>query len=491
MTVIIVMLALYIIGMIGIGVYYSKRASDSEAEYYLGGRSMGPLVTAVASGSTGRSAWLMLGMVGTGWVFGAGAIWSVAFYALTEMFAMGFAGKRLRIFTEKMNNLTWPDYMQDRFEDKTNLLRITSVLIIVVFYICYIGAQLKGSTKMFSYLFGMQPVHAIILSAVVVMLYTMTGGYRAVMITSFIQGLLMVVSMVLLPLVLLFSNIGTGIIDRIMAIEPMLLNNPFGTASNTWITGQILVGLGSWGQIHILTRYMSTRKVSEMNQAAFGNGAWNVICAAGACFTGLFARMLWDSKEALPNGDPELISVALSTNLLPPIIGGIIIAGIVSAIMSTIDQLLLTSTSAITKDVYQSIIDKDSSERKIVQMSRVIMVICAVIAIFIALSDSQTIYWFVLFAYGGLGAAFGPIFILSTYWKGMTKWGAFTGMIVGLVVTVYWYYTPSLKAIIYELVPAFILATLVNIVVSKLTAKSRPQNVDALFDSLNTYKDPE
>ena len=489
--IIVITLAIYIIAMIGIGIFYSKRASDSESEYYLGGRSMGPLVTAVASGSTGRSAWLILGMVGTGYMFGAGAIWSVAVYALTEMFAMGYAGKRLRIFTEKMNNLTWPDYMESRLGDKTNMLRITSVLIIVVFYICYIGAQLKGSTKMFSFLFDMQPVHAIVLSAVVVMIYTMTGGYRAVMMTSFIQGLLMVVSLVILPLFLLFTNLGTGIVDRIMAIEPMLLNSPTGTASSSWLTGQLLVGLGSWGQIHILTRYMSTKKVSEMSGAAFGNGCWNVICATGACFTGLFARLIWDSADKLPNGDPELITVVMSSQLMNPIIGGIIIAGVVSAIMSTIDQLLLTTTSAITKDVYQSILNKEASERSVVSLSRIIMVVCSAIAILIALSDSQTIYWFVLFAFGGLGAAFGPIFILSTYWKGMTKWGAFVGMLVGLVVTVYWYYTPSLKSMIYELVPAFTLAVIANVVVSKLTAKDIPADVDELFDSLRTFKDKE
>lgn len=290
--VIVVTLVLYILAMIGIGVFYSKRASGSEEEYYLGGRSMGPLVTAVASGSTGRSAWLILGMVGTGYLFGAGSIWSVCLYALTELFAMAYAGKRLRIFTAKMDNLTWPDYLESRLEDKSNLLRLTAVLIIVVFYICYIGAQLKGSTKMFSFLFGMEPVHAIILSAVVVMIYTMTGGYRAVMMTSFIQGLLMLVSLVILPIYLLITNLGTGIIDRIMAIEPMLLNNPTGAASNAWIAGMVLIAFGSWGQVHILTRYMSTNKVSEMNKAAMGNALWNVICAAGACFTGLLARLV-------------------------------------------------------------------------------------------------------------------------------------------------------------------------------------------------------
>ncbi|MCD8350332.1 MAG: sodium/proline symporter [Planctomycetaceae bacterium] len=486
---VIVTLVLYILVMIGIGVYYSKRASGSEEEYYLGGRSMGPLVTAVASGSTGRSAWLILGMVGTGYLFGAGSIWSVGLYALTELFAMAYAGKRLRIFTEKMNNLTWPDYLESRLEDKSNLLRLTAVLIIVVFYICYIGAQLKGSTKMFSFLFGMEPVHAIILSAVVVMIYTMTGGYRAVMMTSFIQGLLMLVSLVILPLYLFISNVGTGIVGRIMAIEPMLLNSPAGAASNAWIAGMVLIAFGSWGQVHILTRYMSTNKVSEMNKAAIGNAVWNVVCAAGACFTGLLARLVWESQSALPNSDPELITVVISSQLMNPVVGGIIIAGIVSAIMSTIDQLLLTTTSAITRDLYQAIINKDASDRKIVQLSRIVMVVCSAVAIGLALSDSQTIYWFVLFAFGGLGAAFGPIFILSTYWKGMTKWGAFVGMVSGLIITVLWYYTPSLKNMIYELVPAFIVSMAANIIVSKLTSKDRPGNVDALFAQLSTYTD--
>lgn len=195
--------------------------------------------------------------------------------------------------------------------------------------------------------------------------------------------------------------------------------------------------------------------------------------------------------SALPQGDPELITVLISSQLMNPVVGGIIIAGVVSAIMSTIDQLLLTTTSAITKDFYQSIVDKEASDKKIVRLSRIIMVVCSIIAIGLALSDSQTIYWFVLFAFGGLGAAFGPIFILSTYWRGMTKWGAFVGMVSGLVITVLWYYTPSLKSMIYELVPAFIFATLANIIVSKLTSKDKPINVEALFAGLATYRDAE
>ncbi len=483
--IIITMLVIYIAVMIGIGLFYSKKVSGSEEEYYLGGRSMGPFVTAVASGSTGRSAWLILGMVGTGYVFGAAAIWGVAAYGLTEMFAMGFAGKRLRIFTEKMGNLTWPDYVESRLADKTNILRISTVLIITIFYISYIGAQLKGSTKMFTFLFDVDATVAIIISASIVLIYTMTGGYRAVMITSFIQGLLMVIALVIMPIYLLLSHLDLNIIDTIMATEPLLLSSPKGAASTGWLISQIAIGLGSWGQVHIITRYMSIKNPSTMRKAAFGNGLWNVICAAGACLTGVMARIVWGEKSLLPNQDPELITAAIASDLMNPIIGGIIIAGVVSAIMSTIDQLLLTTTSTVTKDFYQSILNKNTNDKQVVKLSRVIMFICAIIAIFIALSDSQTIYWFVLFAFGGLGAAFGPIFILSVYWKKMTKWGAFAGMWTGLIVTVYWYYTPALKSIVYELVPAFIAACVVNIVVSKLTASSVPEGVDELFDSLN------
>lgn len=487
--IIIIVLSVYIFAMIGIGVFYSGKVSNSREEYYLGGRGMGAFVTAVATGSTGRSAWLMLGMVGAGYIFGAGAIWAVAAYGLAEMFAMGFAGKRLRIFTEKMGNLTWPDYLETRFGDKTNILRISAVLIITMFYISYIGAQLKGSTKIFSFLFDVEPIYAIIFSAIIVMIYTMTGGYRAVMITSFIQGLIMVLSLVIMPIFLLLTHLDSDIIGVIMSTNPKLIDNPFGSASSGWILSQILIGLGSWGQVHMLTRYMSVKSPSSMKRAALGNGAWNVICAMGACLTGVFARVVWVNSTQLPQGDPELITAAIANSLMNPIVGGIIIAGVVSAIMSTIDQLLLTTTSTITKDFYQSIINKNINDRQVIKMSRIVMVICSIVAIFIALTDSQTIYWFVLFAFGGLGAAFGPIFILSVYWKKMTKWGAFMGMWTGLIVTVVWYNTPALKSIVYEVGPAFLLSLLVNILVSKLTAKDIPEHINDLFNTLNIDSD--
>jgi len=232
---------------------------------------------------------------------------------------------------------------------------------------------------------------------------------------------------------------------------------------------------------------MSAKNVSSMNKSAFGNGVWNVICAAGACFTGLLARLVWHTPAQIPGGDPELITAIIAVELMNPIMGGLIIAGVVSAIISTVDQLLLTTASTVTKDFYQNMINKNASERTIVRLSRVVLVVTTILAIIMGLSESETIFWFVLFAFGGLGAAFGPVFILSVYWKKMTKWGALAGMVVGLVVSVAWFYTPPLRALIYELVPAFTLAVIACVLVSRLTYKTVPTNVDELFDSLNTY----
>ncbi|MCL2567931.1 MAG: sodium/proline symporter [Oscillospiraceae bacterium] len=487
LTIITAILAIYTVALTAMGLYYSRKAASSSAEFYLGGRSIGPVVTAIATGATGRSAWLVLGMVGTAYIFGAAAIWAVAVYATTEMFGMGHAGKRLRIFTEKMNNVTWPDYLEARFGDKQNVLRVAAVLIIVFFYVAYSGALLMSGTRMFGYVYDMQPIHAVILCAGIILLYTVTGGYRAVVITTYVQGLIMLGSLVIMPLFLLFRFWGTGIISQLMAIEPMLISSPTGAASNTWVIGQLAIGLASWGQLHILTRYMSAKKVSAMRQSAFGNGVWNVICAAGACFTGLLARLVWHAPGDIPGGNPELITAVIATELMHPIMGGLIIAGIVSAIVSTVDQLLLTTSSTVTKDFYQAMVNKNASERTIVRMSRVVLVVTTILAVIMGLSENETIFWFVLFAFGGLGAAFGPVFILSVYWKKMTKWGALSGMIMGLVVSVGWFYTPPLRALIYELVPAFLLATAACILVSHLTRKDIPENVNELFDSLNTY----
>jgi sodium/proline symporter len=487
-----VVLVLYTVALTSLGIFYSRRATKSTTEFYLGSRSIGPVITAIATGATGRSAWLILGVVGMSYMFGAAAIWGLAVLALTEMFGMGYAGKRLRIFTEKMNNLTWPHYLETRFGDNKNILRITAIVIIMLFYIVYVGALLMSGTRMFAHIYDMQAVHAVMICAGIILLYTVTGGYRAVVITTYIQGLLMLTSLVVMPLFLLFTFMGTGIVSQLMTIEPLLISSPAGAASSTWIIGQLAIGLASWGQLHILTRYMSAKRVSVMKKSAFGNGIWNITCAAGACFTGLLARLVWNNPGQIPvaGGNPqELITVVIATELMHPIMGGLIIAGVISAIISTVDQLLLTATSTVTKDLYHTMINKNATERQIVSLSRVVLVVCTILAIILGLNDSEMIFWFILFAFGGLGAAFGPVFILSVYWKKMTKWGALAGMIVGLVVSVGWWSVPTLRAMIYELVPAFLLAVIACVVVSLLTQKDVPKGVDELFDSIKTYKE--
>lgn len=481
MIIIAVILGLYIFGMIAIGFFWTKKASESQEEYYLGGRSVGPMVTAIAAGSTGRSAWLALGLIGTGFIAGAGAIWAMLGYTLAELFGLSFLGIRLRNITVKFNAITWPDFLEERFQDKKQVLRLVSVICIVLFYVTYVAAQLKGSTKLFGFVFGMTPITAVILSGVVVMIYTMAGGYLAVIWTSFIQGAIMLLSLVIMPFILLFQFAGTGIVDQIMAIDPMLLTVT-GTKTWTWIIGQIGIGLGSWGAITILTRYMSARDPKEMRKSGMYNALWNVICATGAVVTGLLARVAWESAKVLPNSDPELISPLIGTELMNPIIGGIIVAGIVSAIMSTIDQQILTVVTTITRDFYKKMINKDASDKQVVTLGRWFVVIVGIVSIYLALKGGQSVYWFVLFAWSGLGAAFGPVAILSLYWKGMTKWGAFTSIIVGMVVTIIWNQTPALKAIIYELVPAFAIAFIAAIIVSKLTTP--PTNVEEAFKAM-------
>lgn len=488
LIIVTIILFVYTAVMIGIGLRHSKTASSSSAEFYLGSRSIGPLITAVATGATGRSAWLMLGIVGAAYTFGAAVIWGLAVLALTEMFGMGYAGKRLRIFTEKMNNLTWPDYLETRFGDKNNILRLTTVIIIILFYIVYIGALLMGGTRMFEYIYNIQAVYAVALCAAIVMLYTVTGGYRTVVMTTYIQGLLMLASLIIMPLFLFFTFFNTGIFSQLMEIEPLLISSPIGAASAPWLVGQLAIGFGSWGQLHILTRYMSAKNIPDMKKSAFGNGLWNITCAAGACFTGLLARLVWNSPYQIPTGDPELITAAIAIELMHPIIGGIIIAGVLSSIISTVDQLLLTTASTVTKDLYHKVINKNASEKKIIFLSRVVLVICTILAVILGLNDSELIFWFVLFAFGGLGASFGPVFILSVYWKKMTKWGALAGMVTGLLVSVGWWSVPMLRAMIYELVPAFILAIASCIIVSLLTKKDIPKDVEILFESLNAHK---
>ncbi|MCL1993857.1 MAG: sodium/proline symporter [Spirochaetes bacterium] len=485
LTIITVIIITYTLGLTAMGLYFSKRASSSSAEFYLGSRSIGPVVTAIATGATGRSAWLLLGVVGTAYVFGIAALWAMVPLTLTEMFGMGHAGKRLRIFTAKMNSITWPDYLENRFGDKQKVLRLAAIIIILFFYVAYSGALLMSGTMMLGHIYGMRPIHAVLLCAGIILLYTATGGYRAVVMTTYLQGLIMLASMVIIPIFLLFSLRGTDIIASIMAIEPMLISTPAGAASGTWIAGQLAIGLASWGQLHILMRYMSAKNPAVMTRSAFGNGVWNITVGTGAVATGLLARLVWNTPEQIPGGNTELITAVIATELMHPVMGGIIIAAVISAIISTVDQLLLTTSSTITKDLYQNMINKNATEKSVVLMSRIVLIITTAFAVVLGLSDNETIFWFVLFAFGGLGAAFGPVFILSVYWKKMTKWGALAGMVVGLVVTVVWFFTPQLREMIYELVPAFFLAVAACVIVSRLTYKDIPQNVDEMFNSLN------
>lgn len=463
--------ALYLLIVVVIGVVSARFSSAGLSEFFLAGRRLKNFVVALSAVVSGRSAWLLIGVSGMAFTLGAPAVWAVTGYITAEVFLFAFVGKRLRRYTAMMDDLTLPDFFESRFKDKTPLLRVLSVSIILIFMVSYVAAQFSAGGKTFSTSFGLPETSGILITAAIVLLYTVLGGFLAVSLTDTIQALFMIAALVVLPVTAVIHAGGLKeTVSVLHAFNPRFLD-PFALSAGG-IIGFLGIGLGSPGNPHILVRYMSVKDPRDLRKSCLTGTVWNVVMAWGAVFIGLAGRALYLSPEALPGSDPENLTPFMAGAHLHPILAGIVTASILAAIMSTADSQLLVASSGVVRDIYQKIFARGRpvEEKRLVLLSRAVVFLLVIAALVFGRVAKDLVFWLVLFAWGGLGASFGPPLLLSLFWKRTTKAGAAAGFVSGTAVTIVWNQVPALKDFLYELVPAFIISALLTTLVSLLTA---------------------
>ncbi|MBA4603574.1 sodium/proline symporter PutP [Thermoactinomyces mirandus] len=466
---IVISLSIYMISMLGIGYFAYRRTSDL-SDYMLGGRNLGPAVTALSAGASDMSGWLLMGLPGAMYVAGLSSGWIVVGLTIGAYLNWLYVAPRLRSYTEMANNsITIPDYFENRFHDSSRILRIVSALVIFVFFTFYTSSGMVSGGELFKSAFQMDYAWGVWLTAGVVILYTLFGGFLAVSWTDFVQGTIMFIALILVPVVTLMETGGwEPTFTEINAIDPSLLDALKGT-SVIGIISLIAWGLGYFGQPHIIVRFMAITSVKEMKSARRIGMGWMIFSIVGAMLTGLLGIAYFhQTGQTLAN--PETVFIVLSDVLFHPVIFGFLLAAILAAIMSTISSQLLVTASALAEDFYKAFVRRSASDRELVLVGRLSLLIVSMIALFLALNPNETILNLVGYAWAGFGSAFGPVVLLSLYWKRMNKWGALAGMVTGALTVIVWEQIEAF-AEIYEMIPGFLACTVAIIIVSLLTAK--------------------
>ncbi|MDG2392574.1 MAG: sodium/proline symporter PutP [Thalassotalea sp.] len=482
-------LAIYFIVMIAIGLYAYKKSTSDVSGFMLGGRNLSPSVTALSAGASDMSGWMLMGLPGAMYITGLSSMWIAIGLVIGAYANYLIVAPRLRTYTELANDsITLPDFFENRFNDDTRVLRMVSSIVIVLFFTLYTSSGVVAGGKLFETSFGLNYEIGLYVTAGVVVLYTMFGGFLAVSLTDFVQGCIMVVALVLVPIVVISNIGGVDVMQTsIDTIDPDLFNM-FSGVSFLAILSAMAWGLGYFGQPHIIVRFMAIRSVEDLPVARRIGMTWMIVAISGAMATG-FAGIAYVAKTGANLQDPETIFILLSQVLFHPLIAGFLLAAILAAIMSTISSQLLVTSSSLTGDFYKTYFNKEASEKQLVTAGRISVLLVALVSVFLAYDRDSSILSLVSNAWAGFGAAFGPLIILSLYWKRMNKHGALAGMLTGAGTVLVWIYAPitingnSLSSIMYEIVPGFIFSTIAIILVSRLT--SEPNNdVQQVFDDV-------
>jgi sodium/proline symporter len=470
-TQLLVSIVIYMFGMLLIG-YWAYRKTSNLSDYMLGGRSLGPAVTALSAGASDMSGWLLMGLPGAMYLTGLSSSW-IAIGLLIGAYANWlFVAPRLRVYSEVANNaITIPQFLENRFEDASHMLRLVSGLVIMIFFTFYVSSGLVSGAILFDNTFGIGYETGLWIIALVVVAYTLFGGFLAVSWTDFVQGLIMFVALIVVPVVTLWNVGGAGEATTIIhEVDPKL----FDLFQGTTVVGIISLlawGLGYFGQPHIIVRFMAISSVKEMKKARIIGMGWMIFSIGGAMLTG-FIGIAYFTSQGMPlvgNAAAETVFIELSRILFHPVVSGFLLAAVLAAVMSTVSSQLLVTSSAVTEDLYRTFFRREATDKELVLVGRLAVLAIAVIAIAISYSKSETILALVAYAWAGFGSSFGPVVLLSLYWKRMTKWGALVGMIVGAVTVIIWKDVLGLSNVLYEMVPGFMAATVCIIVVSYMT----------------------
>ncbi|MFP4153294.1 MAG: sodium/proline symporter PutP [Alkalispirochaeta sp.] len=479
--VIIVTFILYLIFMMGIGAYFYRRTTNL-SDYILGGRKVNYWVTSLSAQASDMSGWLLMGLPGYAYLAGLEAFWIAFGLAVGTWVNWRFVARRLRIYTELAGDaITLPDYFENRFRDSTKILRIVSSIFILVFFLIYTSSGFVAGAKLFSSVFGLPYQTGLIVGVVVIIGYTFLGGYLAVSWTDFFQGVLMFIAVTIVPIVGFRLAGGVeGTFRTVRAINPELLNI-FTATDGTAISAIAIIslvawGLGYFGQPHILARFMGIRSADEIAPARRIATVWVVVSLAFAVIVGLVGLAGLDLS--FEGADSERVFIYLIDAVIPPVFAGVFLSAILAAIMSTADSQLLVTSSALTEDLYAVLLRSKASQKELVWISRGSVVVVAVIAMFIAFDPDSSVLGLVSYAWGGFGATFGPIVLLSLFWRRMTRNGALGGLLAGGITVIVWKNLSGGIFDLYEIVPGFIFGLIAIVVFSYVGAEPSREITD-------------
>ena len=503
---ILIAMIVYLAGMLFIG-YTVSRRNETIGDFYLGGRRLGPLVTAMSAEASDMSSYLLMGLPGLAYLSGMADVgWTIIGLAIGTYLNWLLVAKRLRRYSEATDSITIPSFFSDRYQDKSRILLLTAAAIIVIFFVPYTASGFAACGKLFNSLFGVNYHLAMIISAIVIIAYTTMGGFLAASITDLVQSIVMTIALIIMMFFAVKTAGGmsavtanakslAGYFSLVQTHDPVSKTaSPYGFIT---IISTMAWGLGYFGMPHILLRFMAIkdeRKVALSRRIA---SIWVVIAMAVAVFIGM-AGLAMSNIGAVPileGSASETIIVEISSLLSKngfffALVAGIVLSGILACTMSTSDSQLLAASSSITSDILRGFFKIDADEKKLLQISRISLVIIAIIGIFLAWDTDSSVFMIVSFAWAGFGAAFGPVMLLALFWKRSNKWGALCGMIAGGIMIFVWKF--MVRPLgggwnIYELLPAFIVAILVNVIVSLVTP-APDQSVIKVFDRVNSER---
>lgn len=496
----------YMAVVIVIGVVFAKRANKNTEAYFLGGRTLGPWVSAFSAEASDMSGWLLMGLPGLAYWSGlADAGWTAIGLAIGTYLNWLIVSKRLRRYSVATDSITIPDFFSRRFHENKRVLMTIASVMIIVFFTPYAGSCLMACGKLFSQLFGASYNTMVIVAALFVLTYTFLGGFLAESTSDFMQAVVMITALVLVVILGVVAAGGiNAVIENAQKIPGFLSlltsATPTGEAANgvalfggakafsgLTIASAMAWGLGYFGMPQVLLRFMGIRSEHELTRSRRVATIWVVISLAAAVFIGIIGRVLFsDAYMVYGSGNTENIFILLSTEMLPPLLAGLVCAGILAAAISSSDSYLLISASAVSKNVWQGLIRKNASDKETMWVSRIVLVLITCFAIFVATGKNKVIFSIVDFAWAGFGAAFGPLMLFSLFWKRTTYAGAIAGMLSGGAMVFIWnFFISKLGGVwgIYELLPAFLFSCIVIVVVSLLTKKPS-EEMQKEFDSV-------
>jgi sodium/proline symporter len=487
----LIAIIIYMAAMLFIG-YYSFRRTSDLTDYMLGGRSLGPAVTALSAGAADMSGWLLMGLPGAIYVSGLVEAWIAVGLTAGAYLNWLLVAPRLRAYSQVSNDsITIPSFLENRLKDTSRSLRIVSGIIILIFFTFYVSSGMVAGGVFFKSSFGLDYHTGLLIVSAVVIAYTLFGGFLAVSYTDFVQGLIMFLALILVPVIGLFYVGGfEGAAESIRTVDPSRLSMLEG-ASVLGVLSAVAWGLGYFGQPHIIVRFMAINSVKETKQARRIGMGWMILSLLGAVATGLIGIAYFQQNATASLTDPEAVFIDLGQILFHPFFAGVMLAAVLAAVMSTISSQLIVTSSALIEDLYKVVVKKESSDKEYVTLGRIAVLVVSLVAMFLAWEQSKSILDLVAYAWAGFGAAFGPIILLSLFWRKLTTWGALSGMVVGAITVVIWGNNEYLKGLMYEIVPGFILCLIFAVVVSLMTYRKNTEierEFDAALDLLNEEK---